>query len=244
VKRRARTASTALASTRAAFPARSAFHRHVLRLHSQAAPATDLAALPLRSGFRRSFASPMLSHVKARSPTVTRAIHPGSRGPRAACRLLQSITIDEHNCLIDRTPLTARGVAPRRSFNRSPSVGLRRLLSSCGTGWPNSCSKLSQPRCHGSGARHEDHPMPASFTTIARDGKRFPQPDRLGHLVSRARFNADMEVSTPTKILNENPHVPAGQEACFRETSAAQGRLSHPLAKGNTIRRTQGAFHR
>jgi hypothetical protein len=100
----------------------------------------------------------MLSHVKARSSTVTWAVHPGSRGPRAACRLLQSITIDEHNRLIDRTPLTARGVAPRRSFNRSPSVGLRRLLSSCGTGWPSSCSKLSQPRCHGSGARHEDHP--------------------------------------------------------------------------------------
>jgi hypothetical protein len=169
VKRRARTASTTLASTRAAFPARSAFHRHVLRLHSQAAPATDLAALPLRSGFRRSFASPMLSHVKARSSTVTRAIRPGSRGPRAACRLLQSITIDEHNRLIDRTPLTARGVAPGRSSNRSPSVGLRRLLSSCGTGWPSSCSKLSQPRCHGSGARQGCNPMPAPSTTIARD---------------------------------------------------------------------------
>ena len=124
MKRRARTASTTLASTRAAFPARSAFHRHVLRLHSQAAPATDLAALPLRSGFRRSFASPMLSHVKARSSTVTRAIRPGSRGPRAACRLLQSITIDEHNRLIDRTPLTARGVAPGRS---SKQVAERRL---------------------------------------------------------------------------------------------------------------------
>jgi hypothetical protein len=169
VKRRARTASTALASTRTAFPARSAFHRHVLHPHSQAAPATDLAALPLRSGFRRSFASPMLSHAKARSSTVTRAIHPGSRGPRAACRLLQSITIDEHNRLIDRTPHTARGVAPRRSSNRPPSVGLSRLLSSCGTGWPSSCSKLSQPRCHRSGARQKCNSMPAPFTTIARD---------------------------------------------------------------------------
>jgi hypothetical protein len=62
--------------------------------------------------------------------------------------------------------------------------------------------------------------------------------------MSRARFNADMEMPTPTKILNEGPHVPAGQKARFRETSAAQGRLSYPLAKGNTIRRTRGAFHR
>jgi hypothetical protein len=62
--------------------------------------------------------------------------------------------------------------------------------------------------------------------------------------VSRARLNADMEMSTPTKTLKEGPHVPAGREARFRETSAAQGRLSYPLAKGNTIRRTRGAFHR
>lgn len=74
--------------------------------------------------------------------------------------------------------------------------------------------------------------------------KVFPRPDRLGHLVSQARFNADMEMSTPTKTLNEGLHAPAGQEARFRETSAAQGRLSHPLAKGNTIRCTRGAFRR
>jgi hypothetical protein len=84
-----KTASPALASTRAAFPARSAFHRHVRRPHSQASPATDPAALPPRSGFRRSFAPPMLSHERARSSSIARAIRPGSRGPRAACRLLQ-----------------------------------------------------------------------------------------------------------------------------------------------------------
>jgi len=48
------------------------------------------SALPPRSGFRRSFAPPMLSHERARSSSITRAIRPGSRGPRAACRLLQS----------------------------------------------------------------------------------------------------------------------------------------------------------
>jgi len=68
----------------------SAFHRHVRRSHSQASPATDPAALPPRSGFRRSFAPSMLSHERARSSSIARAIRPGSRGPRAACRLLQS----------------------------------------------------------------------------------------------------------------------------------------------------------
>jgi len=104
--RRAKTASTTPASTGAAFPAESAFHRQVLHPHSQAAPATDLAALPPRSGFQRSFAPPMLSHEEARPSTIARVIHPGSRGPRAACRLLQSITINEHNYRIDQTPLT------------------------------------------------------------------------------------------------------------------------------------------
>lgn len=80
-----------LRQTRAAFPARSAFHRHVLRLHSQAVPATDLAALPPRSGFRRFFTPPMLSHERARSSSIARAKGPGSRGPHAACRLLQPI---------------------------------------------------------------------------------------------------------------------------------------------------------
>lgn len=72
----------------------------------------------------------------------------------------------------------------------------------------------------------------------------FPNPIGSDTSLSRARLNADMEMSTPMKTLNEGPHVPARREARFRETSAAQGRLSHPLAKGNTIRRTRGAFPR
>jgi len=65
--RSARTASTACASTHAAFPIRSAFHRRVRSsCFRGGAPATVPAALPPRSGFRRSFALPMLSHGGAR----------------------------------------------------------------------------------------------------------------------------------------------------------------------------------
>jgi len=45
-----------------------------------------------RSGFRRSFASPTLSRGRARPIIVVRRLFvPGREGPRAACRLLQSI---------------------------------------------------------------------------------------------------------------------------------------------------------
>jgi hypothetical protein len=132
-----RTASIALASTRAAFPARSAFHRHVRRPHSQASPATDPRALPPRSGFRRSFAPPMLSHERARSSSIARAIGPGSRGPRAACRLLQSKR---------SLSTTARSIEPRSPRPRSPSSAAPCLpiktafaaRTSLPAGWPSS----------------------------------------------------------------------------------------------------------
>lgn len=134
---------------------RSAFHRHVRRPHSQATPATDPAALPPRSGFRRSFAPPMLSHERARSSSITRAIDPGSRGPRAACRLLQS----------KRSLSTAaRSIEPRSPRSRSPrstasSAPLNRLSppqqpAGRVARLPSLLSKrvkLSQPRGHGPG---------------------------------------------------------------------------------------------
>lgn len=52
---------------------------------------------------------------------------PGSRGPRAACRLLQSKRSLSTRCPIDRTPLTAPRVAPKRSSWPADRDGFRRL---------------------------------------------------------------------------------------------------------------------
>jgi hypothetical protein len=110
-----RTASTTLRQQERLSRPKAPSHRHVRRPHSQASPATDRATLPPRSGFRRSFTTPMLSHGMARPSSITRAIRPGSRGPRAACRTLQSKRSLSTTAMIDRTPLTAPRVAPERS---------------------------------------------------------------------------------------------------------------------------------
>lgn len=127
--RSARTDSTTPASTGAAFPARSAFHQ-------QSAPGDFSSGTRHRTcgfaagGTASDALSPLFTEIalakEARPSTIARAFRPGSRGPRAACRLLQSNTIAEHNCPIDRTPLTAPRVAPKRSSWPADHDGFRR----------------------------------------------------------------------------------------------------------------------
>lgn len=107
-----RTASTTLASTRAAFPALERLPSTKCVAHFRRhRPPPIPSALPPRFGFRRSFAPPMLSHERARSSSIARALRPGSRGPRAACRLLQS----------KRSLSTAaRSIEPRSPRSGSP----------------------------------------------------------------------------------------------------------------------------
>jgi hypothetical protein len=72
-----RTASTALASTRAASLIRGAFHQQVLPYPlSRREPATLPTALPPRAGFRRSFAPDVLSHGGARPSSVVTGYSP------------------------------------------------------------------------------------------------------------------------------------------------------------------------
>jgi len=67
--RSARTASTTLASTRAASPIRGAFHRQVLSYRfREREPATVPIALPPRAGFRRSFAPQRCSRREELDP--------------------------------------------------------------------------------------------------------------------------------------------------------------------------------
>jgi len=61
-------------------------------------PATVIAALPRRPGFRRSFTSQALSRRGARPLLVIHALFArGREGPHAACRLLQPCAIREHD---------------------------------------------------------------------------------------------------------------------------------------------------
>ena len=196
--REPRTASPALASTRAAFPARSAFHRHVRRPHSQASPATDPAALPPRSGFRRSFAPPMLSHERARSSSIARAYPPGVA--RTARRLSTSAikTIVEHNCPIDRTPLTAPRVAPKRSSWPADRDGFRRPDQPAGrvANAPFEARPAEISRARG---KRWVLIQPLLLSTRSLALRAYPQPDRLRHLLSRARLGAGMENPTPRR---------------------------------------------
>jgi hypothetical protein len=85
-------------------------------------------------------------------------------------------TIAEHNRPIDRTPLTTRGVAPKRSFIGSPSDGFRRLPPPAER-VAAPLSKHSQPRAHGSGSTGWDvNPSLCLSTTIARRGSDEPNP--------------------------------------------------------------------
>jgi len=179
--RGARTASTAAASTTTAFPARSAFHRHVLRPHSQAAPATDLATLPPRSGFRRSFTPPMLSHEEARPLEDARALHPGTHEDHAPrvdfCNQPRSTSTTARST---RTPLTAPRVAPERS-----SIELRETAFAASPS-PRTGSRASfeaQP-AETSRVRGErgENPTLALSPTISRGASRYPNPISSGTL--------------------------------------------------------------
>jgi hypothetical protein len=103
----ARTASTALASTRAASPIRGAFHRQVLPYPlARREPATD-PRLCRRGPASDALSLPvMLSHGGARPSTVVTGCSPVVA--RTARRLPTSAieTNCEHNCPIDRAPHT------------------------------------------------------------------------------------------------------------------------------------------
>jgi len=181
LSRRPRTASTALRQQERLSRPRSAFHRQVRRPHSQAPPATDPAALPPRSGFRRSFAPPMLSHERARSSSITRVINPGSRGPRAACRLLQSKR---------SLSTTARSIEPRSPRPGSPPSAAPSTLprplaqprTACRTGGiyapfeAKACREVSGQGQELGIYKKSRRPLQPSrsLTMVA-----YPQPDRL-----------------------------------------------------------------
>lgn len=111
-----------------------------------------------RAGFRRLFAPFNALARGARPCAIAQALHLWSRGPRAACRLLQSSAIREHN--LRDPPSPARGL---RGYPQSPLV--RR--------WPSSFRSTASRGFMGQGPA-QPRPVPASPAAIAHGGSLSP----------------------------------------------------------------------
>lgn len=84
-------------------------------------------------------------------------------------------TIDEHNRLIDRTPLTTPEVALERSFVQAHRGGFHRICITCGTGG-NAPLEAKPTEISRVRSKAGMNPVPAALIAIARDRKRFPDP--------------------------------------------------------------------
>lgn len=101
-------------------------------------------------------------------------------------------TIDEHNCLIVRTPLTTPEVALEHSSVQAHRGQLSPPRYRLRHGWLRPFRSAANRDFTG----QEQNRDTSRFHDIDRDrsrSKAFPRPDRLGHLLSRARFDMDME---------------------------------------------------
>jgi len=142
-----------------------------------------------RFGFRRSFASPTLSRGGARPIGVIRRLFTvGRHGPRVACRLLQPIrfasttTDGRHRAGPHRRSPTGAAFRKTAAFRRG---------SAARGDAPFGAQPAEMSRARGTRTellRCARHLSPRSLTVKAS-----PQPDRLGHLVSRARDGRRLE---------------------------------------------------
>jgi hypothetical protein len=225
-----RTASPAASSKATAFPAQDAFHRRVLarrRFHgtSGASPPPGPRTLPSRPGFRRFFAS---RKRKARHRRFRELIARERSAPRAARRLLQSNPFAS----------TTDGSTELQAFGR--------LLSFRPGGPP---SPDPQPPCEGAGPRSHGSEAGVFWRchagTLRHDcslSKALPQPNRLGHLLSRAR---GLRGWSSHDTFRTRPRAALSRDATPARLSPPRrkGRLTHPPAKESALRCTRGAFH-
>lgn len=188
------------------------------------------------------------SRTKGLDPPRLRGLFARGREDRAPLSTSAINTIVEHNRLIDRTPLTTPRVAPERSSRPADKDSFRRPNQPAGR-VAEPFSRLSQLRGHGPGAGFGGLIQNLLFPAQSRRETRglaveaYPQPDRLRHPMSRARFGAGMEKPAPRRSsIKRSLHEPAWQTRFHGYRR--KGRTTLPLAKGRAIRRTQGAFHR
>lgn len=108
-------------------------------------PATDPAVLPPRSGFRRFFARPMLSHGRARPHVPAERLHPrwAARGPAPPVDFCNRITPRTRPWTI-RTPRTTLAVAHQRSSSRGWLRLERRNRTLSGTMRTTHCARPTE----------------------------------------------------------------------------------------------------
>jgi len=199
------TSAPSTRSSRIVLPTNCFVNAQPARTGPRREPATVLAALPPRAGFRRSFATRSVEGGEARPAAVRR------NGPSAARRLLQpkhsaSTTArspEPRFCSSGRLRFTdppggrdrrcnpsskrALSLRPRPRWNRtsstskqlSPDLLLRVVLL---------LAERLQPRFHGPGTRGLSPARRLPSRLLAREAS--PRPDPLEHLVSRARRDA------------------------------------------------------
>jgi len=235
----ARTVSTASSSKETASSIRSAFPRRVPARRSAFAnrlgrePATVPRARPPEIGFRRSFA--------------LRCIEEGLDPAASASSSLAGAR--RHAPLVD---FCYRNVPQARPTNRGNPRPCARTSSFRPLRDPREGSpspfRAAKPSGHGSGAecRRRFRFRLQLLPTRLRAPRAWPQPDWLGHLMSRIR---DL-VGRRGQLDRSNPpdDRPAFTETLAPEArlrvASRKGRLPHAPAKRRTFRRTQGAFRR
>ena len=146
--------------------------------------------------------------------------------PRAQPR-----TTDTSHNLVSSRPLT-QPMSLSRPFDRDPDVQMATHFS-----------MRSQPRCHGPGALPEAAaPRLRHLSSQSLTKRASPQPDRLGHLLSRLVVVVRLETPAPQSTpRSRHMSSPSGTPERRR---ALKGRLRRSSAKRSAVRRTRGAFRR
>jgi len=210
-----------------AFPAQSAFHRRVLarfrfRGTSGASPPPNARTLPSRLGFRRSFAPRKTGGLDT---AAFAGSSPASARRRAPLVDFCNQSVRKHDPRTDGTLLVDHppcGECPRDPQPPCEGAGPRFHGPGTGVFWLLAC-RLPPKRLLASGA--------------------LPQPDWLGHLLSRTRGLRDWSRhGTFRARLRVALSHGRGPVADFRRLRS-EGRLAHPSAKKSAFRCTQGAFH-
>lgn len=175
---------------RTTFPAQSAFHRQVppktplSRRRVEWRPATVRAASPPRAGFRRSFTLPCSRAEGLDHPAVHGLITHGRGRPRAASRLLQPNHDPRARTARPSEPRAPRPRSPVRAALIAPLPFGRGAASASGRG---SFRSPANREVTGQGppgrlSPSEEWLLPPRSLAV----EAFPQPDRLGHLLSQS----------------------------------------------------------
>ena len=175
---------------------------------------------------------------------------PGREGPRAACRLLQSITTREHNLGSPEPRMTSPTVARRRSHSRDHDLSIVTL--SCG--WLCPFRSTASRDVTGQGPRRGQLASARRLSPRSLAGESFAPTRSARTPLVAARVERRLELpaswerplgssftSVPDGGRRSDPRLPGSP---LSRDPLGQGRLTRSPAKGSALRCTRGAFRR